>query len=422
MRTGLKALCVCVSVLFLSNGCGQGGGGEDEPVSDADAAAVHGTSTPAVTGTGAPAVGGPNAPAPPAPDAHLFGANISKLEIDISPSEMATLKNNQDSHGYVHCTVKAGGQTIPYVGIHCRGNPAQELATGKPDLIVTFDKFVPKQRFHGQRRLVLQANRDDPSYVAVPIVSEMFLQAGVPAPRCGFATVRLNGRDLGFYVLIEGVEREFIQQHFGGRRDGNLYDEGNPPDITGRLEKAMGKDKQDQSDVDALAVAALTSDPSRRWTQLQQRLDVDRFMTFTALEVLWWLSDSYSLHAKKFRLYHDMATTRFVFFPKNIEEVLRRTDGPAFPDCKGVVARGVLTTPEGQAQYRERLTLLLDTAFVPDKVQARARALAAAIRPTAVGKDAAAARKFDDAVKAFCEAVARRAQFVASDLKVASAK
>ena len=286
---------------------------------------------------------------------------------------------------------------------------------------MTFDKFVHQQRFRGQRRLVLQAARDDPSYVAAPIVCEMFQAAGVPAPRCGFARVRFNGRDLGLYVLIEGVEKEFIQQHFG-RVDGSLYDEGDPPDVTGRLEKARGHDKNDQSDVDSLAAVALLTDPGERWKQLQQRLDVDRFLTFTALEVLWWLSDSYSLDAKRFRLYHDPASGRFVFFPKHIEEVLRRTDGPAVPDCRGVVARAVLTTPEGNARYRRTLAHLLDTAFEPDKVQARARELAAAIRPAAVGQDAAAARTFDDAVAKLCDSVSRRASFVSNELKAVSTK
>ena len=387
MGTGSRALSACASALLLWTG-----------------------SAAAVSGTQAPAWG-----------SELFGTNVVTLAVDIPPAAFETLRNNTDSHSYVPCTVSSGGDTVANVGVHCRGNPAKELATGKPDLIVTFDKFVSKQRFRGQRRLVLQAARDDPSYVAAPIVCEMFRQADVPAPRCGFARVRLNGRDLGLYVLIEGVEKEFIQQHFG-RVDGNLYDEGDPPDVTGKLEKARGRDKKDQSDVDTLAAVALLTDPGERWKQLQQRLDVDRFLTFTALEVLWWLSDSYSLDAKKFRLYHDPTSGRFVFFPKNVEEVLRRTDGPAVPDCKGVVARAVLTTPEGNARYRQTLERLLGTTFAPEKVQARARAMAAAIRPAAVGDDAAAARAFDDAVTRLCEAVSRRASLVSSELRAASLK
>ena len=187
MRTRRKVLCASALALFRSCGC-------------ATAASD---------------------PATPAPGGDLFGTNILALAIDIPPSTMDTLRQNADSHSYVSGTVHAGAETITQVGIHCRGNPGKELATGKPDLIVTFDKFVSKQRFHRQRRLVLQAGRDDPSYVGVQIVCEMFRQAHVPAPRCGFARVRLNGRELGLYVVIEGVEKEFLQDNFG-RVDGNL--------------------------------------------------------------------------------------------------------------------------------------------------------------------------------------------------------
>src|SRR5215831_10842682 len=198
MDTGLRALVTCASALLLASGSGAA-------PKDTDA---------------------------PAPAGDLFGTIPVALAVQISPTDLEVLRHNTDSHRYVPCTVTLDGETITDVGIHCRGNPASELASGKPDLIVTFDKLVPKQRFRGLRRLVLQAAREDPSYVAAPIVCETFRRADVPAPRCGFAMVRFNGQDLGVYVLIEGVESEFLQEHFS-RDDGNLYDEGDTPDVTG---------------------------------------------------------------------------------------------------------------------------------------------------------------------------------------------
>src|SRR5262245_49278129 len=108
MGMELKPLCACASALLLSSG-----------------------SAAAVSGTHAPAWGG-----------DLFGTNIVPLAIEISPTTLENLRNNEDSHGYVQCTVFSGGDSLANVGIHCRGNPAKELATGKTDLIVTFDKFA----------------------------------------------------------------------------------------------------------------------------------------------------------------------------------------------------------------------------------------------------------------------------------------
>jgi spore coat protein CotH len=351
-----------------------------------------------------------------AQDDLFAGSRMLALRIEVAPDQMKTLNANEDSHDYVSCTVREAELRWNEAGLRCRGNPAKELATGKPDLIVTFDKFVSGQRFHGQRRVVLQASREDPSYVATPIAFEMFQEAGVPAPRCGFARVELNGRDLGVYVLIEGVEREFIERNFH-KTSGNLYDEGSSRDITSKLEKARGADRNDQSDVDALAAAAAQADPAARWRGLQQRLDVDRFVAFTALEVLLWQDDSYALEARKFRLYHDPDSDLMIFFPKNVERVLEKTDGPILPECRGIVARAVLTTPEGRQRYCETISNLLVNVFNPAKVETRANKLAGTIRPVLASGNAAAAQSFDAALTNFLSAVNRRAESAAAQLK-----
>jgi hypothetical protein len=350
----------------------------------------------------------------------LFASpSVFTIYIEIAPRRLEALKGHSDTHEYVTCAVREGDRVWDDVGIHCRGNPAKELATGKPDLIVTFDKFISGQRFHGERRLVLQACRTDPSYLVAPIALEMFQAAGVPAARCTFARVHLNGRLLGLYLVIEGVEREFLERHFHDI-NGNLYDEGHPPDVTGKLEKARGRDREDQSDVDALAAAAQINRADERWNRLEQLLDMDRFLVFTAVEILLWQEDSYSLDAHKFRLYHDPETDRMIFFPKCVERVLLRTNGPVLPPCKGVVARAVLDTPEGAQRYRETVARLLDTVFRTDKVEARVRELVALIRPAAA-PDAVTARAFDRSVAAFLDALARRREFVTAQLNASLA-
>ena len=41
------------------------------------------------------------------------------------------------------------------------------------------------------------------------IASDLFRAAGVPTPRVAWATVRINDRKLGLYVLKEAFETEF---------------------------------------------------------------------------------------------------------------------------------------------------------------------------------------------------------------------
>lgn len=333
------------------------------------------------------------------------------LALQMDAPAVAALRTNSDNHAYVRCSFRGGGLSLTNVGIHCKGDSAGQLLEGRPDFTVTFDKFVRGQAFHGQKRLLLQSSREDPSYLSAPVAFALFRQAGVPAPRCGFARVQLNGRDLGLYVLIEGENRDFLRRHFGND-DGNLYDEGETHDVTGKLDKDHGGRKDDQSDVGALVAATRVTDPGERWRQLQKRLDMDRFLAFTAMEVLLWNEESYALGARQFRLYHDPATDRLVFFAKGVERVLTKTDGPALPQCKGVVARAVLTTPEGRRRYRQVVSRLLDTVFVPEKVESLSREIAAVIRPAAAEDGAEGGKAFDAAVARFCEAAARRARWL----------
>src|ERR1043166_433647 len=116
------------------------------------------------------------------PGRDLFSTpHVLSLGIELAPDTLETLKKNEDSHAYVTCTVREGGQSWEDVGLRCRGTPPKEFASGKPDLVITFDKFVSGQQFHGHRRFVLQASREDPSYLSAPIAFEMFLGAGARA-------------------------------------------------------------------------------------------------------------------------------------------------------------------------------------------------------------------------------------------------
>jgi hypothetical protein len=401
MKLRTTTMIFCVGALALGGGCGRGKPGSVSVEDSGDEATEVRVEGVAGTASGATAE-------------DLFASQrILNLAITVAPHRLEALKQNDDSHEYVTCAVREGEKEWDNVGLRCRGDAAKELGSGKPDLVVTFDKFVSKQRFHGQPRVILQSSREDPSYLTAPVAFAMFREANVPALRCIFARVQLNGKPLGLYVVTEGgTERKFLERHFS-KTSGNLYDEGTPPDVTGKLEKARGGDRKDQSDVDALAAAALQTDPAERWRQLQQRLDMTRFLNFTALEVLLWQDDSYSIEAKKFRLYHDPASDRMVFFPKAVERVLTKTDGPVMPNCKGIVARAVLTTPEGEQAYRDTLKQLLATVFNPAKVQEQHRELVATLRAAVAGADPEAAKAYDAAVSQFYDTLAKRATFVA---------
>ena len=220
-------------------------------------------------------------------------------------------------------------------------------------------------------------------------------------------------------MVAEAANKDFLSQHFK-KAKGNLY-EGSNNDITDKLEKDGGDSSTEQTDLRALASAAKEPDLAQRWKKLAAALDVERFITFAAVEVLIGHHDGYTMDKNNYRIYHDPASDQMVFLPHGLDRLLAKTDEPLLPEWKGLVARAVLNTPSGQQKYLEKMSGLLTAAFKVDALNARIKELSATIRPSLAESDSAAAKTFDDAVAKLCERIAMRASFIEQQLKAAPA-
>src|SRR4029434_4821160 len=215
------------------------------------------------------------------------------------------------------------------------------------------------------------------------LATQLFEDAGVPAARVTHARVRLNGRDLGLYVVIEAMNKDFLKRHFGSGK-GNLY-EGYLQDIDERLEQDNGDDET-QADLRALSEACAISDPSERWQRLNTLVDVDRFLSFIAMELLTTHWDGYLIHFNNYRLYHDPKTDKMVFITHGLDWAFRRPNVSIEPPLKSVMGRAVLTTPQGQEQYRERVRTLVDKVFKPPVILDRMEQALTKIRSAGLKK------------------------------------
>src|SRR5205085_7540250 len=108
----------------------------------------------------------------------------------------------------------------------------------KPSFAVRFDKYEPTQRYDRLSKLMLNNASQDASYLAEYMSTSLFRDAGLPAARVTHAFVELNGRDLGLYVLIEAMNKDFLRQHFRSAR-GHLY-EAYTQDIDQQLDQDSG--------------------------------------------------------------------------------------------------------------------------------------------------------------------------------------
>jgi spore coat protein H len=343
----------------------------------------------------------------------LFAApKVLQIKLEISPSLLEDLRKTPKA--YVKATIHEGSSNYSTIGIHLKGSSSVKLLDKKPSFTLKFNEFESGQRFYGYEKVYLNNSANDPSYLSEAIGGEIFRAAGVPAPKVTFAQVNLNGRDLGLFVLAQAPNRDFLSDYFQ-RTKGNLY-EGDSADITEKLRLDSGNGPKENADLKALVNAAKEGEQGQRLNKLRNVLDLDRFIAFLTAEIFTCNHRGYAMDRDNYCVYHDPEADRIVFMPDGLDGLFAEINTPLQPEIKGILARAVLETGEGQRLYRERMSKLLGSAFKADALQAKINDLAGKIR-SAAARNPDDGLVFDTAVSQLRDAIAQRARFIEEELK-----
>jgi len=238
---------------------------------------------------------------------------------------------------YVEASVEFKGRHWEHVGLRFKGNSslASSWSGGsyKLPMRLNFDHFddvypeTKKQRFWGFEQLSLSNGWSDPSLVRDKLGTDIFGDFGVPVPATAFYRVVVDHGEgpvyFGLYTAIElPSDHSFLDRSFGGH-DGNLY----KPEGTGAtwsvfdtatLGKENHEDEADFSDASALfdALHADRTDSAAFRAGLEQRLNVDGFLRWLALNTLIQDFDTYGSMSHNYYLYADSADAgRFEWIP-----------------------------------------------------------------------------------------------------------
>lgn len=324
--------------------------------------------------------------------------------ISLEQRSLAQLRLNPRS--YVTAKITGRERTYDDVGVHLKGQYGTFQGTdGKPSLTLNFDKFIKGQNFHGLDKFHLNNSVSDPSYTTELLCRELFRKAGLLAPRATHARVDINGRDAGFYVLMEGYDKTFLRQYFRNP-DGNLYDSEFRHDITDPLKKSSGNGPDDHSDLKIFARAAEEFDHTQRLRELASLLDLNHFYSFLALELMTCHFDGYARSVNNYRVYHDPDSGKMIFMPTGMDQMFYNPQSSLFPTLTGVVARGVLGTSDGRKQYRQRCVVLFTNLF--PKLSGRVEEVQQRIRPAIAQYGTNAVAHHDRAVANLQQRIAKR--------------
>ena len=304
--------------------------------------------------------------------ADLFGTKqVRSYHLELSDSAIQQL--HEDPKHYVRATFREGDDVYKEVGVRLKGGPGSfRMLDGnsKAAFTVKFNHFVKGQRFHGLRRIILNNAVQDPTYMCEYIGYGLFRDAGVPAPRIGYATVAVNQEPYGLYVQVEAVSSDFLKRWYS-KTEGNLY-EGSFRDVVEwrELDLDSNQGRENRRDLRRLAESIEKADDNNPWESLADYVDLGNFTRFIALEQLVNHWDGYT-QTNNYRMYYNPETKKFEFFPHGADQLFQDVRGNIFGDQRGILSRALVQTDSGKQRYCQMMNQLLEQVWDESKIKSR---------------------------------------------------
>ena len=337
-------------------------------------------------------------------------SEVKVREYELILTDQAIEKLHDEPKKYVRGTFREGEKVYRNVGIRLKGSGGsfQMLDQDtKPGFTIKFNQFVERQKFYGLRRIILNNANQDPSYMRESIGYSIFRDAGIPAPRTGYATLNVNGKSRGLYVQIEAVTQDFLARWFSNTK-GNLYE--GPGDIMewDHLDLDSNQSNDDRRDLQQLAETIEEASDQDPWRTISKHVDFNCFKRFIALEQLVNHWDGYT-QTNNYRIYHNPETSKFEFFPHGCDQLFEEAHANIFRNQGGILSRALIQTEAGREQYKETIRLLLDQVWDESTITSRIAEKYRLIRPY-VSSGGRIGRGIDE----FEETVNRMLRFVAT--------
>lgn len=281
----------------------------------------------------------------------LFGERVHDIQIEISESTMREVEADHRPYGRTKLTIN--GETFSSTGLKLKGAAGSyRHFDEKPAFTINLDKFRKKQSYDGIDKFHLNNAAQDETFMHEWLGSEMFKAVGYPYPRVGHAWVTLNEGEKRLYVVRENYNPKLLGRFFSDSK-GNLYDGGFLQDIDAELEKDAGDGDDERLDLAKLRDALSSEDYSERLVQVPRLIDMNRFLTFMAMERLLCHWDGYTCNTNNYRLYFEPKSGQAVFMPHGMDQLFGGLDMDMFEYSSPMLSDFVMGSNEWRQRYRQ---------------------------------------------------------------------
>ena len=290
---------------------------------------------------------------------------------------------------YVEASVSIDGVVFPKVGIRKKGFIDSQSNT-RPSLKIKLNHIDKEAEIEGLTNLTLNNNQQDMSQVSQFMGYALFNATGSPAPRCAYAKVTVNGKNLGIYSHVESIRKPMLKRAFG-KGKGTLY-EGTVVDFNKEWENSFehkrGNDTHGREKINAL-IDVLADDQVTEQS-IGELVDLDSFYRFWAVESLLGFWDSYSGNNNNYFIYLNPETDKFHFLPWGADalftnfsmvEFQRNSRAPISVKTQGLIAYRLYQLESGRERYAKTMTELLKNHWSETELLAEVDRIAAMIQP-----------------------------------------
>ena len=296
---------------------------------------------------------------------------------------------------YVEASVLIDGVEFPQVGIRKKGFIGSQNST-RPSIKVKLNHVDKEGQIDGLTNLTFNNNQQDVSLISQFMGYGLFNAAGIPAPRCAYANVTVNGQDLGIYAHVERIHRPFLKREFGND-DGVLY-EGTVVDFypgwLGSFEHKLGSDQVGRKKIQKL-IDVLNNPNDNIESLIGELVDLESFYVFWAMEGLLGFWDGYSGNRNNFFIYLNPKTDKFHFIPWGADSMFERYSpirddrrDPVSVKTQGLISNRLYQLKSGRQRYKNALEEIMAQNWSGTALLAETKRIQALVKPyLAVGDE-----------------------------------
>ena len=244
-----------------------------------------------------------------------------------------------NNYPYVKADISINGESFDDAGLRFKGNSSYRSAQGgfKRPFKIDTNRFVKGQKIHGRTKLNLSNSYLDSAFMKEKLAYELYRAAGIKTPGVGWATLTLTiegvteKQRLGVYVLVEQVDKQFVERNFEQATKGSLLMK---PEISSNW--LYPGDDPESYEPFSIKISEDDPTPFKRFGELlklihngtdadfareiSERLDLDQFAGYLAATSLLANIDSYIGMPHNYYLLIDKADDRLRLLPWDLNE------------------------------------------------------------------------------------------------------